>query len=189
MSGRMTDPADDDLPLLQAWRSGDAQAGTTLVRRYEPTLRRFFEHRVGDRWIDAIQEVWLAVGRNIATLELHARFRWYLLAVANNKAREFRRQYARERKQSPIDEQMLADPFPSPEHMLDGNVLATRLNRTLAAMPANTSEVIQLYYVDGLSARRVGARLGVPENTARSRVRRATKSLRQALAGAPTLHR
>ena len=177
----------EDHALFDAWQRGDCGAAGELVRRHDATIRRFLERRVGESVDDVAQDVWIAIASCGARFERRASFRSYLLGVARNKAREARRQLARRRRHFSLDDApsigspLFADERVDPHVELERRRLAELLDRGAETLCPETRQIIELYYCDRLSAREVALRIGVVENTARSRVVRATKKLQLAL--------
>jgi RNA polymerase sigma-70 factor (ECF subfamily) len=60
--------------------------------------------------------------------------------------------------------------------------VASEVRAALAELPESERELIALAYFEGLSYRQVAARTGIPEGTAKARIRLGLSKLRRALA-------
>jgi RNA polymerase sigma-70 factor (ECF subfamily) len=171
---------DDDV-LFDAWRSGDLQAADALVRRHDKTVRRYLARRVGESVEDVTQNVWTAIARSHDRFQRRSSFRAYLLGVLRNQTYEAQRQLVRARRQDAVAE-TLAEPRPGAETLLELSEVYGRLHSALATLTDDARRIIELYYFERLTARALGQLLGIGERTARSRVRRATERMREAMA-------
>lgn len=170
--------------LFDAWRRGDARAGTRLVARHDDAVRRYLKRTVGPDSDDAVQNVWAAISRCRDNFERRCSFRTFLFAVARNKAYEARRRNQRQRRYGPLDNDVAADPAPSAATVIEQMDDARQLAQALADLPAEMQRLVALYYFERRTAVEIGEMFGIPENTARSRIRRAKHLLRQQLSKA-----
>jgi RNA polymerase sigma-70 factor (ECF subfamily) len=137
----------------------------------------------GSELQDLLQETAYDLTRGIGTLRDPAAFRPWLRRLGLNVLRSAHRR----RGAVPLEGEPCA-PAPDPASDEVAAVLAA-----LAELPAEYREPLMLRSVEGLSQRAVAEALGVPETTIESRLVRARRLLRQALArgdgfaAAPTL--
>ncbi|MEV5409266.1 RNA polymerase sigma factor [Thermopolyspora sp. NPDC052614] len=170
---------DDDEVLLDAARSGDAEAFRKL---WVPVERRAFAlcfHLTGNRAdaLDALQETQIAVWRNLNRFEGRSAFSVWVLAIARNAARALIR-----RRPATVD--LLfpeADEAAGAGIAFDETVVAmVDLRRALASLDASHREAL-LLWAGGLSYEETAAVLQVPLNTVKVWIFRARKGLRERL--------
>ncbi len=125
--------------------------------------------------------MWIAIAKSHESFQRRGPFRAYLLGVLRNTAYEAQRQVIRARRHDPIETHGGLEGGPDVDALLDAHVHHARLRSALDTLSGDTRRVIEFYYFDRMPARMVGQQLGVGENTARSRVRRATERLRNAM--------
>ncbi|MEM6996944.1 MAG: sigma-70 family RNA polymerase sigma factor [Myxococcota bacterium] len=173
-----------DSELLQSWRGGDATAGRALFERYFEPLYRFFANKVGDGVEDMIQETLLACVEGRDRVRDGAGFRTYVFTVARNRL--YKRWRRRSRKEGKIDFGLssVVDLGDSPSVVAADNERDERLVVALRTIPADLQVALELFYWEDLSASEIAEIVGVPEGTARSRLRRGRALLAERLAEA-----
>lgn len=172
-----------DRELLVRWQRGDNRAGRAVVTRYGSELTAFLRKRLApSECQDAEQLVWLALSRTANPQQLRCSLRTYLFAVARNVVYETMRKEIRQLRRFAQFTDTTADPAPSAGTLLSEQRQHRRLRRAVLDLPPRLRRVVSLYYWRGLSGHRVGVSLGIPEDTARSRLRRARTLLGEALA-------
>lgn len=181
-SKRPADPR-GDAKLLEAWRSGDADAGEALfVRHYQP-VARFFRNKVGaDHVADLIQETFIASLESRDKIEDGSRFRGYLLCIAYRVFCKHLRQRYRRPDQVDLDEVPVEDLDPSPTSVIVHEQEQRLLLEGLRAIPVNYQVVLELHYWEDLTTYEIAAVLGIPQGTVRSRLLRARSALEAAMA-------
>ena len=124
-----------------------------------------------------MQDVWVAVSSTIHRYERRSSFRTWLFAVANNHVRVAYRHQERTTKIHALVSDLLDVPPLEPDEVYDRRDALHRLAVGLHRLPSALQRIVVLYYFERRSAAEVGRRLAIPENTVRSRVRRARKLL------------
>ncbi len=172
-----------DLELLLAWRGGDNRAGSQLLKRQLPTLRRFFTNKTPGDADDLIQATMLECVRSIDRFEHRAQFRTYLLGIAYRVLLHHFRHKAR--KLAPLDP--LKDSVERLSTGLFGKLVKKTdqelLLQALRKIPFKLQAVFELYYWEQMSARECAVVLEIPEGTVKSLLRRGKELLREAIAG------
>ena len=174
---------DDELVLLEAWRSGDKAAGSTLFERYFDPLNRFFRSKIPSRTEDAMQKTFLVCVESRDAFEGRSTFRSYVFAVAYNVLRNQIRGLMRERERFDpgVTSAWAVDPSPSgmvaeaQEHQL--------LLAALRQLPFDQQVVLELFYWEDMQGAEISDVLGIAEGTARSRLRLAKQRLVRILEG------
>jgi RNA polymerase sigma-70 factor (ECF subfamily) len=168
-------------------RSGDPDALTDLLARYQHRLYRFLARLVQDSAAaeDLFQQTWLRVMQTIGKYDARSRFDTWLFSVAHNLAIDYlRRQRGRsldvaDETGSPAEKLVSAGPN-ALEQLLDwerGTLLAAAINE----LPAIHREVISLRFEEGMKLEQIAEVSGVPLSTVKSRLQRALESLRARL--------
>lgn len=174
--------ADPDLSdVLAAQR--DRAAFAALYRRYIDRVYGYCFYLLGDHHDaeDATERTFLGA---LAALERYrdegASFRAWLFRIAHNQVANALRSRWR-RRAMPLDD--------APEPIVDDDPAglvglaeeARRLRRALATLPDDRRQVVVLRFVDGLSAREIGAVLGRSEGSVRVLQHRALRQLAEQL--------
>ncbi|HET9620975.1 MAG TPA: sigma-70 family RNA polymerase sigma factor, partial [Kofleriaceae bacterium] len=133
----------------------------------------------GDRALseDVAQETFLAAWRGLASLRDPARLPEWLRGIARNLAHKARRKRGPIADSTPLDAPGALDPTTA----AIAHDEAHQVWAALAALPAHAREALVLYYWEDLSARQVGAALGISEDAAMQRLSRGRAMLRDAL--------
>lgn len=176
----MTDTP-DDLELLLAWRGGDKRAGSHLLKRQLPTLRRFFTNKTPGDADDLIQATLLECVRSVDRFEQRAQFRTYLLGIAYRVLMHHFRHKAR--KLAPLD------PLQDSVERLSTGLFTKLMKKTeqelllqaLRKIPLKLQTVFELYYWEQMTSRECATVLEIPEGTVKSLLRRGKELLREAI--------
>jgi RNA polymerase sigma-70 factor (ECF subfamily) len=166
----------DSWQLLEAWRAGDAEAGSALVGEHFEAISRFFRAKLGDDVEDIIQETFLACVE--ARDRIEGNFRGYLFGVATRRLF----QHLRDRyKQRNLDFSVssLADLRTTPSEGVARNQRAELIRSALRQLPLDAQLTLELAYWEGLSGAEIAAALDVEPGTVRSRLTRARSRLRE----------
>lgn len=180
--------------LVIAARSGRRDAFDALMRLHEPALRAYVSSRIGagrssrsassgsgDAVEDVLQETRVACWQMLPNYRGASRFRVWLLGIARHKCADYwRSQGARSNSGEsgsvgPIsldDEAVarLADPSSS---AFDAAELRIVVRDLLDALPAEQRDVLDLYYMGGLTLAETAKALGRNLNTVKAQFYRA----------------
>jgi len=170
-----------DTELLSAWRRGDLECGRTLFERHFDGVRRFFANKLDHGVEDMVQRTFLACVEGRDRFREEASFRTYLFAIAHNLLGKHFRARLHRRDDVDIDELSVVDMGASPISQLEVRAEARLLLQGLRQIPLSSQVLLELYFWEELSGRELGLLLGIPEDTARSRLRRAKRELEAAI--------
>ncbi len=170
-----------DESLLQAWRAGDRKAGNALFQRHFEPIRRFFVNKAEGDFGELVQKTFLRCVDAQQRFEGRSSFRTFLFAIAHNVLREHYRGRRRPDQQGELDELSVVDLGAGPGTALAEKREQRALLQALRQVPLRFQIVLELYYWEKLTGAEMGEVLGIPEDTARSRVRRGKELLRTAL--------
>jgi RNA polymerase sigma factor (sigma-70 family) len=166
-----------DGALLAAWQAGDRRAGAALFDRNFRAVARFVRTKVWseDEVDDLVQATF------VACLEAPARFRGegslrgYLLGIAYHKLQKLYGERAR--RAIDVEQVSVHDLGPGPSTALARRAEQRLLLAALRRLPLQFQVVLELSFWEDLTAGAIGAILGEPEGTVRTRLRRAKELL------------
>lgn len=168
-----------DAELLQAWRGGDRGAGEELFERHFDAIARFFRNKVDHGIDDLIQRTFLACVESRDKFRGDSSFRTFLFAVAHNVLGKHFRSKKRHGDRIDFGVTSVFDLSPSPSVIVAQHREQQVLLQALRRIPIDHQIVLELYFWEKLTAAEVGQVVGVPEGTAKTRIRRAKQLLEE----------
>lgn len=171
-----------DRILVWRLRRGDRDACRDLIERHHHKVYGYLRRLGADPALaeDLTQECYARAWQRIGTLREAASLRSWLLTIARNELLL----HARGRGPEPGRLDEAGDPpgaGGSPETAAAAAERDERLHHAVDRLEPDLREAIVLHYFQDLSFREVGAVLGLPAGTAKSRVNRALERLRAVL--------
>ena len=175
------------LELVELAQQGDRQAFDEIVRltyRDTYTLARRLASNDEDAH-DIVQEAYIKAFRNIAGFRGDAAFSTWMYRVTANAASTYlSKKSNRKHERIPeemqiVDERRDIQPEVRAEALIDGRVLAQALD----SLPDNLRQVVILRDVYEMTHEEIAAELGINEATAKVRLHRARKKLKDRLFG------
>jgi RNA polymerase sigma factor CnrH len=172
-----------DAELAARAAGGEEVAFTALMRRHKDRLYRLIRRHVGDpdEAYDVLQESFVSAWGALARFDPYRPFYVWLARIALNKCRDRgRRLFVRRllRGAAPLEAARDApDLSPSPEALAADREALARLDRAIAALPANLKEPLILTAIEGLSQAEAAEVLGVSVKAVETRVYRARARL------------
>ena len=160
---------------LDAAIAGDAMAFARIVRAHHDDMARVCQLICGDPDLaqDAAQSAWPLAWRKLRTLRDPNKLRPWLITIAANEARRIVRERRRDRIVA-IDAVDLGSTDADPAmRVTDADLL-----QAFRRLPAQDRELLALRYVAGFDATEIGAALGMPSSTVRTRLSRLIARLR-----------
>lgn len=151
-------------------RSGDAQAFEQLVRAHEARLFRLARQalRSDEEAADVVQSALFRAWKGLPRLRQPAAFAGWLTRILVHEIRTALR------RRGPVLLSLdLLDDLAAPQDLPDGE-----LRRWLGGLPGPQRLALVLRYVYGYGPDEIGAMLGVPVGTVKSRLHRAVLRLR-----------
>jgi RNA polymerase sigma-70 factor (ECF subfamily) len=165
-----TGAAPDDV-LIARFGQGDEAAFVVLYRRYSPAVYGLLCRLLGPNRPDAndlLQETWIRAAPRLGTFRGDSQLRTWLMGVAVNCYREWRRRHGRDESVEPGD--LSAET--SGER--DGDI-----RRVLAGMPDAFREILVLHDIEGYTHDEIARLLGIESGTSKSRLSRARQDFRR----------
>jgi len=129
---------------------------------------------------DAAHDVFLVVHRQLAQFDGRSHKSW-LFAIAQRVAWHYRRAVARRRTDPLVEDDLRADARSSPDECHDRREACELVNRLLDHLPDERRTVFVLSELEQLSMPEVAEMLGIPLNTAYSRLRLARRDFSREL--------
>ncbi|KAA9133581.1 sigma-70 family RNA polymerase sigma factor [Marinihelvus fidelis] len=172
---------DADEELMCRYAAGDARAFEVLYDRWRGPLYRYFLRHGGAESVaaDLYQGCWEKVIRGRDRFEPGTPFRAWLFRVAHNHRVDH---YRRVRPEQPLTAEPEAPDEAGPGHDLDGDQQRDRLRAAVLALPADQRDAMLLKLEGDLGLDEIAIATGVGRETVKSRLRYATRKLKEVLA-------
>lgn len=168
----------DDYELLEAWRSGDARAGSVLFDRHFESVYRFLRNKTSTDPADLVQTVFLACVESKDSFRGESSFRTYLFAIAR---KQLYKQYRDRAPGADFGVTSLQDLGPTASLLVDRRSGDRLLLEALRAIPLELQIALELHYWEQMPGPEIARVLDLAEGTVRSRLRRAKEALEQKL--------
>lgn len=174
------DQQDPDAALMPRIATGDSAAYRTLVDRHADRLLAFAFRLLGDRAAaeDVVQDTYLSLWRKAGDWTPRARVSTWLYRVARNAALDRLR---RARPSVDVDQTILIDDGPRPDHGLDEAATVSTVRAALDALPERQRAAIVLVHYEGLSGAEASSVLDITVEALESLLARGRRTLRRAL--------
>ncbi len=174
-----------DEMLLESIADGNRTAMHILYARHNVRVYRFIIRIVRDTNVseDLVSQVFLDVWRTAAQFEGRSQVSTWLLSIARFKALTSLRQ----RRFEDIDQddvREIPDEADTPESSLERATTSEILRTCVAKLSPAHREIINLVYYHEKSVEEVGAIIGIPQSTVKTRMFYARKQLADLLRGA-----
>jgi RNA polymerase sigma-70 factor (ECF subfamily) len=128
---------------------------------------------------EVAQEVFVRFWRDPGRYDpQRAPLRAFLLRDAHGRAVDLLRAETARRAREEREQSLSSDEAPGPEHEVWETVRSAQVRTALESLPSPEKEAIVLAFYAGLSYQEVARRLGEPEGTVKSRIRRGLERLR-----------
>ncbi|SNY51573.1 RNA polymerase sigma factor [Paractinoplanes atraurantiacus] len=166
-----------DESLVVRCQLGEREAFAELVRVWHGTVERYVRRMLSRADDDVVQEIWLAVVRQLPRLRQPGLFAPWLFAIARRAVMNQLRQSYASPDTGPLDEsaaEAAGDPLPD---LLDRELI----DGALSALPPRDREVLILFYLSDLPLEACAQICAVPVGTVKSRLHRARRLLRAEL--------
>lgn len=170
-----------ELDLLNKWKTGNREAGEALLRNCYPILYRFFANKVSGDVEDLVQLTMVALSTGCDKFEQRCSFRAYVLSIARFQLYEYIRRRNRANAHFEYDTVTAFDLSPSPSTLAVARAEQQILLEALRRIPLNFQIALELHYWEDLTGPELAEALGVPLDTAYSRVRKARELVKKQL--------
>ncbi len=176
-----------DVVLIQSTLAGDDAAFASLVSKYQEQVHAYTYRKVGDFHIaeDITQEIFFEVYQNLEKLRDPTKFSTWLFSIANYLC------FAWFRKKQSMSE-LLRESYTlktetdsysryvALENERDAvEVQRELVQKLLSKLKESDQQLITLHYFEEMTSAEISRYLGIPQNTIKSRLRRAKQRLKQ----------
>ena len=172
------------------YADGDVSAFELLYQRNKGGVFRYLLRRgAGNASEELAQDVWASVIRVRATYQATAKFTTYLYRLAHNRLIDFYRAEGRAEwvsRDADEDTEDIVTAQPAartlqPEVLVESGNIAARMRAAISSLPPAQREAFLMQQEGGMSVADIAEATGVPEETAKSRLRYAINKLRAQL--------
>ncbi len=170
--------------LLEAARSGDADAFATLVRRFEKPIYHLILRQIRRPGVaeDIAQDVFIRLWRHLEEFESAETLPGWLRRVAVNLVIDhWRKRDARRRKLEALREHPLARRAVRPSSSIESREALDQVEAVLEKLPPKLRSVLMLRAREGLSYDELADVLGISAGAVRSRLFRARQEVQAEL--------
>ncbi|MFJ8437193.1 RNA polymerase sigma factor [Kitasatospora sp. NPDC094019] len=181
----MGDDGRRDALLVVRCQLGEREAFRELVDVWHGPLWRYLRSMAGGSphlADDLAQETWIAVLRGLPALRQPDRFAPWLFTVARRAVLTHLRQVYREADASAAEAERADQAHPDGDDPLGAVLTTLQVEAGLNGLPPLEREVLILFHLEDLPLATCAEVLGVPPGTVKSRLHRARRMLRSALA-------
>ena len=178
---------ESDAELIYRVLSGDDEAFTTLVRRYQKSVHALAWRRIGDFHCaeEIAQEVFLRAYKGLSKLKDPNQFPGWLYVITNLRCNSWL-----EKNKPPIEsindisaaeiQQLSYEHYMSEEREKEAKVSSQKLvEQLLEKLPESERTVVTLYYLGEMTTKEISKFLGVSVNTITSRLQRGRERLKE----------
>ncbi len=169
-----------DETLVKQALKGKKSAWITLVKRYEKNLYNYTLRMVSnpEDALDLMQDVFMAVFRNLASFRGDSPFKGWLFKIAHYRCIEFYRRKKPTQSLDDVPEQEEQASDACPELHLFSGQQANILNIAMQTLPVNQKLVVELKFFQHCTFDDIAQQLGVSVNTVKSRLYSALDKLK-----------
>ena len=176
---------EDDVQLIHRILSGDEDAFSALVRKYQKSVHALAWRKIGDFHIaeEIAQDTFLQVYKNLATLRNPNQFAGWLYVIANRLCLKWfqkKKPAMQSLGDTPVAEVAESSYKRYVAEQQEAEATERRheiVEELLEKLPESERTVVTLYYLSEMTAKEIGNFLGVSVNTIKSRLRRARERL------------
>ena len=177
----------DDVQLINRILSGDDEAFTALVRKYQKSVHALAWRKIGDfhHAEEVTQDVFLRVYKQLSTLKDPLQFSGWLYVITSRCCIAWFRknksaiQLMETTQMEKIDRSSYSRYVSELQEAEVNEHRHETVKKLLATLPESERTVITLYYLGEMTTREISKFLGVSVNTITSRLQRARKRLQQ----------
>jgi RNA polymerase sigma-70 factor (ECF subfamily) len=189
-----------DEQLIRAASQGDKSAFTVLVNRYEDTVYRFSYKvcRDKEKAEEALQDTFISVYRKLASFDGKSKFSTWLYSIVTNNCLMSHRKRKLDDLLESLDDPPMNDDGTFAQHIgrwdetpadiLMKKEFQTHLDKAVLKLSVDYRVVFVLRDLEGKSGEETAEILGISEEAAKSRLRRARAFLRTELTPYMSLH-
>jgi len=171
-----------DEQLIKDALAGVERAWLALIRRYEKRLYNYALRMTGnpDDAMDMLQDILLAVFRNLSTFRAEGPFPAWLFRIATFRCTDFLRR-RRINSGGTEEVEMLEDQqhHSRPDAVMAGSERNNTIVSSLATLPREQRMVVELKFFQHFTFDEIAGQLGISSNTAKTRLYAALSKMRK----------
>ncbi|MCY4401728.1 MAG: sigma-70 family RNA polymerase sigma factor [Candidatus Poribacteria bacterium] len=177
-----------DAELIDEILSGDEDAFSTLVEKYQKSVHALVWRKIGDFHVaeEVTQDTFLQVYKKLPTVKNPKHFPGWLYVIANRQCITWLRKNDKQTEQSleatrhdTLEETAYACFVSEKREETEVERRRVVVEKLLEKLPESERTVVILHYLGEMSCDAIGKFLGVSPNTVKSRLRRARNRLRE----------
>ena len=177
----------DDVELIQRTLSGDENAFSILVKKYQKGVHALAWRKIGDYHIaeEITQDTFLQAHKKLASLKNPSQFPGWLYVIADRLCRAWFRKKQLKNIQSlettseeVLEKTAYADYVCEQRETTAVEHQRQIVQRLMAKLPESERTVMVLYYLGEMNCKEISKFLGVSPHTVKSRLRRARERLK-----------
>lgn len=161
-------------------RKGDHYAYTEIYKRYKLPLYSYLWKRLGDKEevLDILHEVFLKIWEKRVEIDYTSSLSGYLFSSVRNKLLDhITHTKVKQRYIDSFYDFVNESPI-SADHLVRSNELSSYIEKEINKLPPKTREVFELSRKSNLSRKEIAHKLGISENTVKSHMHQALKTLK-----------
>ncbi|WP_339756135.1 sigma-70 family RNA polymerase sigma factor [uncultured Winogradskyella sp.] len=166
-----------DEKLVEAYKAGDKNALTTLVKRWHKLFCDKAYWLVKDKDVakDIAQDSWTTIINKIDKLKKPKQFKYWAFRIVCNKSMDWLRLQSKNRNTSfgyDVEIESTAIEYSENEH------LKQMLLKAIYELPTNQKVIVRLFYTESYSIKQISDLLKISEGTTKSRLFYAREKLK-----------
>ena len=177
----------EDAQLVNRFLSGDENAFTTLMEKYQKSVHALAWRKVGDFHIaeELTQDAFLRAHQKLATLKNPNQFAGWLYVITDRLCIDWHRKQKPQMESletisgAEIEESSYRHYEDEQRKEASTEYRRRRIKSLLEKLPESERTVATLYYLGEMTSKAIGEFLGVSPNTVRSRLQRARNRLKE----------
>ena len=173
----------DELNIVHRAQKGDAAAFGQLVEAYQGQVYRLALH-MGLSPVDAeeaAQEAFIAAWKGLPRFRGDSRFSTWLYQLTTHAAIDLMRREKKYQNSADIEDTVLVDAAESPQETMEKQETVDMVQAAMQTLSPKAREILLLRYQAELGYEEIGAVLGLPSGTVKSRINRAKAQLKEVL--------
>ena len=165
-----------DIDLVRKVKEGEILAYEVLVRRYEMKLLRYLKRWNVDESVaeEVVQDALFKVYKSIGKIDESRGFSPYLYTTAKN---ELMNRFRKEKMVLPLIEEVVGIDGEKMYEELHRKNIQSMVRQSLDSLKEKQRHILELYFFEELSYKKIGEKLGMPLNTIKTNIRRAKAAL------------
>lgn len=169
--------------LLEKLKQSDKTAFSVIFTAYYPDLVVFANSYLKDYKVaeEFVQDVFVNIWDDRATLDIRSSFKSYLLRTVHNKCIDWQRHLkVRDNYSTNFKETSIMFDY-DPEHYLLGSEVQHIIDSTISKLPSDIAETFRMNRYEGLKYHEIAEKLQVSVRTIEVRIGKALQMLREHL--------